>query len=162
MVHTRREIGDAPPHLRGTGPAWPRAALLLLPQAVPAWTSRADDFDAVVIDSLAEIDALWHDQLRELNIAVDDVPRMLPIDPGSVQWPAEVSADRSGSARAAHPRRHRPRRQPDTGPDRGLPPPVGDPLHRPRRPADLVREVLIEQVATYLGLDEDTIENGPS
>jgi predicted Zn-dependent protease with MMP-like domain len=27
--------------------------------------------------------------------------------------------------------------------------------------ADLVREVLIEQIATYLGLDEETVENGP-
>lgn len=134
----------------------------LLPQSVPAWTSRADEFDSVVIDALAEIDAKWHDQLRDLNIAVDDVPRMLPIDPTSVQWPAEVSADRAVPLA------------------RLIPAAVDNAGNWTRaqivvfrRPleirsndrydlADLVREVLIEQIATYLGLDEETVENGPS
>ncbi|GAB10635.1 hypothetical protein GOARA_061_00740 [Gordonia araii NBRC 100433] len=134
----------------------------LLPQSVPAWTSRADEFDAVVIEAIAEIDARWHDQLRELNIAVDDVPRMLPKDPESVEWPAEVSADRAIPLARLIP----------AGVD------VAGNATRAqivvfRRPlevrskdrddlADLVREVLIEQVATYLGVDEDTVENGPS
>ncbi len=133
----------------------------LLPQSVPAWTSRADEFDAVVIDSLAEIDARWHDQLAEVNIAVDDVPRMLPIDPETVQWPAEVSADRAVPLA---------RLIPAAIDDRGDRTPAQIVLFR--RPlelrstdrddlADLVREVLIEQVATYLGVDEDTVENGP-
>lgn len=134
----------------------------LLPQSVPAWTSRSDEFDSVVIDALAEIDAKWHDELRDLNIAVDDVPRMLPIDPSSVQWPAEVSADRAVPLA------------------RLIPAAVGTDGNWARaqivvfrRPlevrsndrddlADLVREVLIEQVATYLGLDEETVENGPA
>ena len=133
----------------------------LLPQSVPAWTSRADEFDNVVIDALAEIDAKWHDQLRALNVAVDDVPRMLPIDPTSVQWPAEVSADRAVPLA------------------RLIPAAVDNAGNWTRaqivifrRPleirsndrydlADLVREVLIEQIATYLGLDEETVENGP-
>ena len=133
----------------------------LLPQAVPAWTSRADDFDAVVIDSLAEIDALWHDQLRELNIAVDDVPRMLPIDPGSVQWPAEVSADRSVPLARLIPAAIDPAGNQTRAQIVVFRRPLEIPCTDRADLADLVREVLIEQVATYLGLDEDTIENGP-
>ncbi|MFT4201162.1 metallopeptidase family protein [Gordonia sp. (in: high G+C Gram-positive bacteria)] len=134
----------------------------LLPQTVPAWTSRSDEFDAVVIEVLADIDARWHDQLSELNVAVDDVPRMLPRDPATVQWPAEVSADRAIPLARLIP----------AGIDvAGNPTPAQIVVFR--RPlevrssgrddlADLVREVLVEQVATYLGIDEDTVENGPS
>ncbi|MFT3900584.1 MAG: metallopeptidase family protein [Gordonia sp. (in: high G+C Gram-positive bacteria)] len=134
----------------------------LLPQTVPAWTSRSDEFDTVVIEVLAEIDRRWHDQLLELNIAVDDVPRMLPHDPASVQWPAEVSADRAiplarlipagiDTAGNATPAQIVVFRRPLEVRAKGR-----DDL------AELVREVLVEQVATYLGIDEDTVENGPA
>ncbi len=134
----------------------------LLPQSVPAWTSRADEFDRIVIEALTEIDRLWHDALTELNIAVDDVPRMLPIDPYSVEWPAEVSADRAVPLARLIPAAV------DTAGNR-----TRAQIVVFRRPlelrsndhddlADLVREVLIEQVATYLGVDEDTVENGPA
>lgn len=134
----------------------------LLPQTVPAWTSRADGFDAVVIEALADIDARWHAELANLNVAVDDVPRMLPRDPASVSWPPEVSADRAIPLARLLP----------AGID-ATGAPTAAQIVVFRRPlelrakdrddlADLVREVLIEQVATYLGIDEDTVENGPS
>jgi len=123
--------------------------------------SRADEFDAVVIEAIAEIDAKWHDQLRELNIAVDDVPRMLPIDPSTIQWPAEVSADRAVPLARLIPASV----DAEGNWTRAQVVVFRRPLELRSRDrddlADLLREVLIEQVATYLGIDEDTVENGP-
>ncbi|MGV9713526.1 metallopeptidase family protein [Gordonia sp. NPDC003424] len=133
----------------------------LLPQYVPAFTSRADEFDAVALEAFAEIDSRWHDQLAGLDIAVDDIPRMLPRDPESIQWPDEVTADGAvplarlipaGVDTLGHPTRAQIilfRR----------------PLEiRAKRGADLlelVHEVLVQQVATHLGVDEDIVDRGP-
>jgi predicted Zn-dependent protease with MMP-like domain len=168
------------PEGRGRGPD-PRAATLrrtarparlrdrrgrglrapLLPQTVPAFTSRADSFDGVALEAFAEIDTRWHDRLAGLDIAVDDIPRMLPKDPESIQWPDEVTAD--GAVPLA--------RLIPAGVDLHGQPTRAQiilfrrPLEiRARRGADLlelVHEVLVQQVATHLGVDEDTIDRGP-
>ena len=65
----------------------------LLPPSVPAWNSRSAEFDAVALEAFADIDARWHDQIAGLDIAVDEIPRLLPRDPETVQWPDEVTAD---------------------------------------------------------------------
>ncbi|GAC56210.1 hypothetical protein GOHSU_04_00790 [Gordonia hirsuta DSM 44140 = NBRC 16056] len=133
----------------------------LLPPGVPARRTEAARFDRAAITAFAEIDSRWHDHLTDLDVAVDDIPRMLPRDAATVQWPDEVTAD--GPVPLAR-----------------LIPAGVDALGRPtraqlilfRRPLELrshddadlpeiLREVLIQQVATYLGLDEETIESGP-
>ena len=133
----------------------------LLPQTVPAHMSRSDDFDRNALEAFADIDQHWHDRIADLDIAVDEIPRMLPMDPDWVLWPAEVPAD--GAVPLA----------------RLIP--AGIDVHgRPtraqiilfRRPLEmrakrgsdlleLIHEVLVQQVATHLGVDEDTIDNGP-
>ena len=132
---------------------------------IPARRTRSDDFDRAAIEAFAEIDARWHEELKGLDVAVDDIPRMLPKGSDAdawelIQWPDEVTAD--GPVPLAR-----------------LMPAGVDTAGRPtraqiilfRRPLelrsvddelpDLLREVLIQQVATYLGVDEETVENGP-
>lgn len=154
-----RELLDPPRRTRdrrGRGRRGP-----LLPPVVPAHRTRADRFDRAAMTAFAELDAAWHDRLTELDVAVDDIPRMLPHDLDTIAWPDEVTADgpvplarliSAGTDRHGRPTRAR--------------------LILFRRPIELrcrddeelpeiLREVLIQQLATYLGIDEETVERGP-
>ena len=133
----------------------------LLPQGVPAHNSRSDEFDAVALEAFAEIDAQWHDQIAGLDIAVDEIPRLLPRDPETVEWPDEVTAD--GAVPLA--------RLIPAGMDvNGAPTraqiilfrrPLESRAKKGTELLDLIHEVLVQQVATHLGVDEDTIDRGP-
>lgn len=128
---------------------------------MPAWRSRAEVFDAVAIEAFAEIDLRWRDRLTGLDIAVDDIPRMLPLDDAPVEWPDEVTADGNvplarlipaGIDTAGNPTRAHVilfRR------------PLESRAKRGEELLDLIHEVLVQQVATYLGVDEETIDRGP-
>jgi predicted Zn-dependent protease with MMP-like domain len=134
----------------------------LVPEAVPAYRTRAEKFDFVVLEAFSDIDRRWHDRLTKLDIAVDDVPKIRATDPESVTWPPEVVAegpvplsrlvpagvDTRGTttrARIVLFRRPLERRAHD-----------GDEL------ADLIHDVLVEQVATYLGLTPDVVDPDPT
>ncbi|MEO9222701.1 MAG: exonuclease, partial [Mycobacteriaceae bacterium] len=73
----------------------------LIPDSVPAWRSRAQRFDGLVLEALAPINQRWHEQLRALDIAVDEVPpvtgsdiaRVRSQDAEAAVWPPEVLAD---------------------------------------------------------------------
>ncbi|MBP1163039.1 putative Zn-dependent protease with MMP-like domain [Rhodococcus sp. PvR044] len=130
----------------------------MLPASVPAWRSRAEKFDMLVLEAFAPIDARWHDRITKLDIAVDEVPKIRALDPDSVTWPPEVVAegpvplsrlvpagvDRHGAATRARlvlfrrPLELRAKRQEDL--------------------VDLLNEVLVRQVATYLGVDPEVID----
>jgi predicted Zn-dependent protease with MMP-like domain len=133
----------------------------LLPQGVPAHNSRSDEFDAVALEAFAEIDAQWHDQIAGLDIAVDEIPRLLPKDPETVEWPDEVTAD--GAVPLA---RLIPAGMDVSGaPTRAQIILFRRPLEARAKKGtellDLIHEVLVQQVATHLGVDEDTIDRGP-
>ena len=133
----------------------------MLPPTVPAWRTRGQKFDRLVLEAFAPLDTRWHDRLTKLDIAVDDVPKIRPLHPDSVTWPDEVVADgpvplsrlipagvdRHGAATRARVVLFR------------------KPLElRAADPDDLVellREVLVQQIATYLGLDPDLIDPEP-
>ncbi|EGD56897.1 metallopeptidase family protein [Gordonia neofelifaecis] len=155
----RELLGPTPRRLRDRRGRGLRGRLM--PMSMPAHRTRADRFDAAAVEAFAEIDSRWHDHLTGLDVAVDDIPRMLPRGDEPVQWPDEVTAD--GQVPLAR-----------------LIPAGVDVAGRPtraqiilfRRPLELrahddeelpeiLREVLIEQVATYLGVDEETVEQGP-
>ncbi len=133
----------------------------LLPPSVPAFRSRSDAFDRAAMNAYADLDALWHDALTGLDLAVDDIPRMLPRDPESVQWPDEVTADgpvplarliAAGIDAAGRPTRAQLilfRR------------PIELRAHDDAELPEILREVLIQQLANYLGIDEQTVEDGP-
>ena len=129
-----------------------------MPEDLPARRSRAEKFDRLVLDAFARIDHRWHDKLSKLDIAVDEVPKIRALDPESVTWPPEVVAegpvplsrlvpagiDKRGEttrARVVLFRRPLERR-----------------AKHPEDLEDLLFEVLVEQVATYLGIDPDEVD----
>jgi len=132
----------------------------LLPQSVPGWRSRAERFDMAVLEAYEPIERHWKQQLAGLDVAVDEIPRIAPKDPDSVQWPPEVVAD--GPIALA----------------RLIPAGVdvrGDstrarivlfrkPIERRARDSvdltDLLHEILVAQVATYLGVEPSVIDPG--
>lgn len=132
----------------------------LYPGTVPAAKSRSERFDARVLDALEPIDERWHEQLERLDIAVDDVPEITGTDPAILDWGSDVVDDgKVPLARLVPP-----------GVDRaGLPTRARVVLYRrplQARAADgpelseLLHEVLVEQVAAYLGIDPDSVD-GP-
>ena len=130
----------------------------VLPSSVPGHRSRADRFDRAVLEAFARIDHRWHERLEKLDIAVDEVPKIRAIDPESVNWPPEVVAeapvplsrlvpagiDKRGETTRARivlfrrPLQLRAKHRDDL--------------------EDLLFEVLVEQVATYLGVDPDVVD----
>jgi predicted Zn-dependent protease with MMP-like domain len=130
----------------------------LLPPSVPGWRSRAERFDMAVLEAYEPIERRWQDRLEALDVAVDEIPRLAPKDPDSVQWPPEVVADgpialarlipagvdvRGNSTRARIVLFRKPieRRAKDS-----------DEL------TDLLHELLVAQVATYLGVEPSVID----
>ena len=111
-----------------------------------------------VLEAYEPIERRWQDRVSALDVAVDEIPRMSPKDPDSVQWPPEVVADgpivlarlipagvdvRGNSTRARIVLFRKPieRRAKDT-----------------IELADLLHEVLVAQVATYLGVEPSVID----
>ncbi|MDQ0379285.1 metallopeptidase family protein [Amycolatopsis thermophila] len=129
----------------------------LYPATLPAAASRAEKFDQLVLDALEPIEARWRDQLTKLDVAVDDVPEIRggggPEDDG-VLHDGAVPLSRlvpAGVDRAGMPTRARIvlyRR------------PLEARAKDPGELAELVHDVLVEQVAGYLGVEPDIIEGG--
>jgi predicted Zn-dependent protease with MMP-like domain len=133
----------------------------LYPAHTPAARSRAERFDISVLDALEPIEQRWHDQLTQLDIAVDDVPEIDSTTVDEPLWGDDVVADGSVPLAKLVP----------AGVDRhGLPTRARIVLYR--RPieararggadlTDMLHDVLIEQVASYLGLDPDIVGGAP-
>ena len=111
-----------------------------------------------VLEAYEPIEQRWADRVSALDVAVDEIPRITAKDPDSVQWPPEVVADgpivlarlipagvdvRGNSTRARIVLFRKPieRRAKDS-----------DEL------ADLLHELLVAQVATYLGVEPSIID----
>lgn len=111
-----------------------------------------------VLEAYEPIERRWHERVAMLDVAVDEIPRISPKDPESVQWPPEVVADgpialarlipagvdvRGNSTRARIVLFRKPveRRAKDT-----------DEL------TELLHELLVAQVATYLGVEPSVID----
>lgn len=130
----------------------------LLPPTVPGWRSRAERFDMAVLEAYEPIERRWRKRLAELDLAVDEIPRIVPRDPASVQWPPEVVADGPIALARLIP----------AGVDvRGNPTRARIVLFRKpieRRAKDLIdltdllHEILVAQVATFLGVEPSVID----
>jgi len=110
--------------------AWPR---------IPVMSSRRDRFDEAVLDAVGAFERRWGSELPELEIAVQDVP---PTDPhpweGAVALGRLFPAEGSAAARVVVYRRPIEARAAD----------VMD-------VAAVVHDVVVEQLATMLGLDPE-------
>ncbi|HVV18411.1 MAG TPA: metallopeptidase family protein [Pseudonocardiaceae bacterium] len=128
---------------------------LLYPSDLPAARSRAEKFDALVLEALEPIEARWRTQLTDLDVAVDDVPDLRRGDPG---WEEGVLEDHDVPLARLVPagvdRRGQPTRARIVVYRRPLEVRARDGADL----ADLVHDVLVEQVAAYLGLDPDVVE----
>jgi predicted Zn-dependent protease with MMP-like domain len=116
----------------------------LLPADLPAARSRAERFDDLVLDAVERLERRWHDQLAEIEFAVEDVP---PADPspwehGEVPLGRFFPADRSLPPRVVVYRR-----------------PVETRTEEAELPA-LVHEVVVEQVASALGVEPEKVDPG--
>ena len=111
-----------------------------------------------VLEAYEPIERRWHGRVSTLDVAVDEIPRISPKDPDSVQWPPEVVADgpialarlipagvdvRGNSTRARVVLFRKPieRRAKDT-----------------IELTELLHELLVAQVATYLGVEPSVID----
>jgi hypothetical protein len=111
-----------------------------------------------VLEAYEPIERRWQDRVSALDVAVDEIPRIAPKDPEAVQWPPEVVADgpialarlipagvdvRGNATRARIVLFRKPieRRAKDT-----------------IELAELLHEILVAQVATYLGVEPSVID----
>ncbi|WP_019855375.1 metallopeptidase family protein [Actinopolyspora mortivallis] len=148
---TRQRLGKRRER-RGRGLRGP-----LYPSSLPAAKSRSQRFDALVLEALEPIEQRWQTELTQLDVAVDEVPEVEGTSPESVVWGDDVVLDSNVPLARLVP----------AGVDRrGLPTRARIVLYRrplearARNRADLVDllyEVLVEQVANYLGLDPGVI-----
>lgn len=130
----------------------------LLPPTVPGWRSRAERFDMAVLEAYEPIEQRFKQRLAGLDVAVDEIPRIAAKDPDSVQWPSEVVAD--GPIPLA--------RLISAGVDvRGNPTRARillfrKPIEQRAKDADelgdLLRDILVAQVASYLDVDPSVID----
>jgi predicted Zn-dependent protease with MMP-like domain len=120
-----------------------------VPSSVPLARTRAEMFEDLVLDTVEELEQRYV-QLAEVQFSVEDVPPDLNVYDSDVLEDGEVPLARLQPARAG---------DADT--------PAQIVLYR--RPlelraqhrddlADLVHDVIVEQVANLLGLDPDDIE----
>lgn len=145
--------------LRGRGPRGE-----VIPRTVPAWRSRAQRFDHLVLDALAPIDQRWHEQLRSVDVAVDEVPPVRAtdlVDPSAVVWPPEVVAEGAVPLARLVPAGVDARGEATRARIVLFRRPLELRANEPAELADLLHEVLVEQVATYLGLEVDVVDPEP-
>jgi predicted Zn-dependent protease with MMP-like domain len=129
---------------------------LLYPSSLPGASSRAEKFDGLVVDALEPIEARWRDRLTKLDVAVDDVPE-IPQDNGDLptegvlqDGPVPLSrlvpagVDRTGMLTRARIVLYRR--------------PLEARAKEPAELAELIRDVLVEQIASYLGVERGIIE----
>ncbi|WP_232665144.1 metallopeptidase family protein [Pseudonocardia sp. TRM90224] len=130
----------------------------MYPSTMPAAQTRAEKFDAMVLEALEPIELRWGSELAELDLAVDEVPEVVETSPDEVVWGAGVLADIGVPLAQLVPA--------GVDPD-GLPSRARIVLYR--RPleararggadlADLLHEVLVEQVAEYLNIEPDAVD----
>lgn len=115
----------------------------LLPTFVPAHRSRAARFDDLVIDLITHLDRHWGPQLRGTQFAVEDVPpsEPAPWEDGSVPLGRCFPAEAGSPARVVVYRR-----------------PIEARALDAEDLKDLVRDVIVEQVAHLLARTPEEID----
>ena len=130
----------------------------LLPPTVPGWRSRSEKFDMAVLEAYEPIERRWHDRVATLDVAVDEIPRISPKDPDSVQWPPEVVADGPIALARLIPAGVDVRGNPTRARIVLFRKPIERRAKDTEELADLLHEVLVAQVATYLGVEPSVID----
>ena len=132
---------------------------LIYPASTPAARTRAEKFDALVLAALEPIELRWGSELVDLDLAVDDVPEVDETSPDKVVWGQGVLEDTGVPLAQLVPAGV----DPDGMPSRARIVLYRRPLetrakHSDEDLADLLHEVLVEQVAEYLNIEPDAID----
>jgi hypothetical protein len=130
----------------------------LLPPTVPGWRSRAERFDMTVLEAYEPIERRWQDRLSALDVAVDEIPRISPKDPDSVQWPPEVVADGPVALSRLIPAGVDVRGNATRARIVLFRKPIERRVKDVAELAELLHEVLVAQVATLLGVEPSVID----
>lgn len=138
-----RQVRPAPVRRRdrrGRGPRGP-----LVPAELPAFRTRADRFDDLVLDAVERLERRWGRELEGAEFAVEDVPpsRPAPWEHGGVPLGRYFPADAGLPPRIVVYRR-----------------PVETRAADPADLAALVRDVVVEQVAHLLARSPDEVDPG--
>ncbi|AEI11637.1 metallopeptidase family protein [Cellulomonas gilvus] len=114
-----------------------------MPSTMPAFRTRAQRFDDLVLDAVDQLERRWARQLEGTEFAVEDVPpsHPAPWERGGVPLGRYFPADAGLPARIVVYRR-----------------PVEARAADPADLADLVRDVVVEQVAHLLGRDPQDVD----
>lgn len=130
----------------------------MIPPTLPAASSRSERFDSLVLDALEPIETRWRQRLTDLDVAVDDVPDIrrgaATADEGMLAdglVPLSQLVPAGVDSRSGLPSRARIvlYRRPLEARTRGA-----------AELTELVRQILVEQIASYLGVAPDIID-GP-
>ncbi|WP_026256326.1 MULTISPECIES: metallopeptidase family protein [unclassified Mycobacterium] len=130
----------------------------LLPRSVPGWRSRAERFDMAVLEAYEPIERRWASRVSVLDVAVDEIPRMSPRDPETVQWPPEVVADGPIALARLIPAGVDVRGNTTRARIVLFRKPIERRAKSPDDLAELLHEILVAQVATYLGVEPSVID----
>ena len=129
----------------------------LVPAEVPLARSRAEEFDDLVLDAVEDLERRWERELAGVEFAVEDVPWVEHTRPDDVVLDSDVLDDGGVPLARVLPARH------EQGEE--LPPRVvvyRRPLELRANDredlADLVRDVVVDQIATLLGRDPEEID----
>ena len=132
----------------------------MYPATMPASRTRAEKFDAMVLEALEPIETRWGSELADLDLAVDEVPEVDRTSPDEVVWGQGVLADVGVPLAQLVPAGV----DPEGLPSRARIVIYRRPLEaRARGGADLtelLHEVLVEQVAEYLNIEPDAVDGG--
>ncbi len=128
---------------------------------VPAAQTRGERFDDLVLDAVEALEGRWGDQLRGVEFAVEDVPPV-GADPSAYAFDDDVVTDDTAGGAVPLGRLlpgGRDRSGQSTSPRvvvyrRPLEARAADRLDL----ADLVHDVVVDQVARLLGLDPDDVD----
>ena len=123
----------------------------LLPPNLPAARSRSEVFDDLVLEAVEHVERHWQKELDGVEFGVEDVPppltdgEVVELDaaPEDVPLSRIVPGDRRTPTRIVIYRR-----------------PMELRSRNPLDLADLVHDVVVEQIAEYLGLDPDIVDKG--
>ncbi|HEX5493361.1 MAG TPA: metallopeptidase family protein [Mycobacteriales bacterium] len=129
----------------------------LVPPNVPLSRSRSQQFDDLVAEAVEHLEHRWGAELDGVEFAVEDVPQIEHLSP-DVTYGTDVIED--GNVPLARLLPARPDRQGRMAPPRIVV--FRRPLETRAQDltelADLVHDVVVEQVANLLGLDPDEID----
>lgn len=126
----------------------------LVPAGLPLSRTRAEEFDDLILDAVEHLEHRWRAELAGVEFAVEEVPYVESADPEALIHGSDVVEDGNVPLARLLP-----------GEDDQLPPRIvlyRRPLEVRARGrhdlADLVHDVVVEQVANLLGRDPDDID----